>query len=91
MNEKDLKAFAATFYLNGVDDPQSVVVIAVTLKEAQDTFTKWAHGRGLYDRIASIVMQRLHKTKSNKHMFTIEFYEKQNAFVNNIFNEVNKQ
>ena len=91
MKEKDLKAFAASFYLNGVDNPQSVVVIAVTLKEARDTFIKWARGRGLYDRIASIVMQRLHKTQHNKHMFTIEFYEKQNAFVNNIFNEVNKQ
>lgn len=90
MNEKDLKAFAASFYLNGVDNPQSVVVIAVTLKEAQDTFIKWARGRGLYDRIASIVMQRLHKTKHNKHMFTLEFYEKQNEFVNKIYEEANK-
>ena len=91
MNEKDLKAFIATFYLNGVEDPQSVAFIAVTLKEAQDTFIKWARGRGLYDRMASIVVQRLHKTKNNKHLFTIEFYERQNAFVNKIFNEINKQ
>ena len=87
MNEKDLKAFVASFYTNNDDNPKSVVVIAFTLKEAQTTFETWAKARQLYDRIVSIVMQRLHKTKHNKHMFTLEFYEKQNEFIKRISEE----
>lgn len=87
MNEKDLKAFVASFYTNNDDNPKSVVVIAFTLKEAQDTFTKWAKARQLYDRIISIVMQRLHKNKHNSHMLTLDFYEKQNEFIKRISEE----
>lgn len=87
MNERNLKAFVATFYIKDKDEPQSVAVVALNEKEAHTTFTKWAKGRQLYDRLESIVIQRIRKSERNKHMFTLDFYNRQNAFVDKIYNK----
>ena len=63
------------------NDIKSVVIVAFTKKEAGNLFIRWAKAKGLYERITAIVVQRTKKTKANKHMFAIDFYEKQNAFI----------
>lgn len=82
MQEKDLKAFLATYVIDAQEnDIKSVAIVAFTKEEAGNLFIRWIKSKGLYERITAIVVQRTKKTKANKHMFAIDFYEKQNAFI----------
>lgn len=85
MQEKDLKAFLATYIVDAKEnDIKSVAIVAFTKEEAGNLFIRWTKAKGLYERITAIVVQRTKKTKANKHMFAIDFYEKQNAFISDL-------
>ena len=80
-----LKAFIVTFYMDNEDNPKSVVVVAFNKEEAGKIFIKWLHAKGMYERVYSLVVQQTRKTRKNAHMITKEFYEKQNNFVNELY------
>ena len=63
------------------NDIKSIAIVAFSKKEAGNLFIRWTKAKGLYERITAIVVQRTKKTKANKHMFAIDFYEKQEAFI----------
>ena len=89
LSEKQLKAFLVTFLLDYEQEYKSVAVIAYNKQEAGDTFAMWAHGKQLYAHIKGICVQPIRKTKRNGQMFTKTYYDKQNAFVNDLFEKVN--
>ena len=92
MQEKDLKAFLATFIVDGIGEPKddllSVIIIAFTKEEAGKLFVRWAKAKNLYEHITAIVVQRTRKTKHNKHLITLEYYNKQNTHVDNLERKV---
>lgn len=87
LNEKNLKAFLVSFSIAGQEDLKNVAIVAYTKQEAGDIFAMWAHGKRLYAKVCGICVQRMKKNKRNAHMFTQDFYERQNAYVNDIFDK----
>lgn len=87
LSEKQLKAFLVTFLLDYEEEYKSVAVVAYNKQEAGDTFAMWAHGKRLYVHIKGICVQRMRKTKRNGRMFTKAYYDRQNAFVEDLFNK----
>ena len=83
-NEK-LKAFIVTYYVDNEENPKSCVIIAHDKKEAGDIFIKWLHAKGAYERVTGVVVQPTRKTRKNAHMITKDFYDKQNAFVEDLY------
>lgn len=85
MSKQDLlKGFIVSFTLHN-DVLRSVFVVAYSKKEAGDIFVKWAQGKNVYKQINGIVVQGTRKNKRNQHMFTKEYYERQNSTVNKLY------
>lgn len=79
--ETKLKAFIVTYYVDNLDKPRSVAIIAYDKKEAGDIFIKWAKATNNYERIKGVVCQRTKRTRKNAHMINKDFYQRQNDFV----------
>lgn len=86
--ENNLKAFIVSFAITGSDaehnDIKSVAITAYDKKEAGDIFIKWTQAKNIYERVNGVVVQQARKTKKNARLFTIDFYKKQNAFVDDL-------
>ena len=79
--ETKLKAFIVTYYVDNEDDPRSCAIIAYNKEEAGNIFIRWLKAVNKYDRVTSVVCQRTRRTRKNAHMINKDFYDKQNAFV----------
>lgn len=83
--EETLKAYIVSYAIAGKEadknDIKSVVIVAYNKKEAGDIFIRWARAKHIYERINAVVAQRTKKTSRNKHMFTKDFYGRQNAYI----------
>lgn len=88
VKQEKLKAFIVTWYVVNDDNPRSCAIIAHNKKEAGDIFVMWLKGKNLYDRVISVVCQTSRRTRKNAHMINNDFYEKQNAYVNKLFEKV---
>lgn len=87
MKQTTLKAFLVTFTIVDHEDLKSIAIVAYNKQEAGDIFAMWAHGMKLYSKINGICVQRMHKNKRNAQIFTKDFYDRQNAFVESIFDK----
>lgn len=89
--QQTLKAYIITYTLTNVgdneNDTKSVVIIAYDKKEAGDLFIKWLQAKDMYNNVGGVVVQRTKKTKRNASMITPTFYQRQNKYVNDLFNE----
>ena len=81
LDEKDLKAFLFTFYVQGIKDPRSIVIVAYAPAEANKLFIKWATDKNKYDVIYGVVSQRLRKSKKNNRFFTLDFYKREQRLI----------
>ena len=88
VKQEKLKAFIVTYYVDNEDNPKSCVVIAFNKKEAGERFIKWLNGKNMYERVTSVVCQTARRTRKNAHMISKDFYDKQNAYVNKLFEKV---
>lgn len=88
VKQEKLKAFIVTWYVVNDDKPRSCAIIAHNKKEAGDIFVMWLKGINLYERATSVVCQTARRTRQNAHMINNDFYEKQNAYVNKLFEKV---
>lgn len=88
VKQEKLKAFIVTWYVVNDDKPRSCAIIAHNKKEAGDIFVMWLKGINLYDRVISVVCQTSRRTRKNAYMISNDFYEKQNAYVNKLFEKV---
>ena len=88
VKQEKLKAFIVTWYVVIDDKPRSCAIIAHNKKEAGNIFVMWLKGLNLYDRATSVVCQTARRTRQNAHMINNDFYEKQNAYVNKLFEKV---
>ena len=79
--QEKLKAFIVTYYVDNEDNPRSCAIIAYNKEEAGDIFIRWLKAKNMYDRVTSAVCQRTKRTRKNAHMINKDFYDKQNAFV----------
>ena len=81
---KTLQAFLITFDLH--NEYKNVVVVAYNEEEARQIFIKWANkkSKDKDDIITTMVIQKTRKTKNNASMLTIDFYNKQNNYVENM-------
>lgn len=85
MSKQDLlKGFIVSYTLPN-DELKSIFVVAYSKKEAGNIFIKWAQGKNVYEQINGIVVQGARKNKRNKHMFTKEYYNRQNSAVNDLY------
>lgn len=81
---KKIKAFLVSFSYKEAhskgDEVQirNIAIVAYDNKEAHDIFVKWLLKKHIFNRVNNVVVQRLRKTRKNKHMFTKQFYNKQN-------------
>ena len=82
--ERKLKAFIISVYIDDETNIKSCVVIAYDKKEAGNIFVKWAKAKHVYERINGIVCQEVKKTSKNSHMISVEFYNKQNIYVDEL-------
>lgn len=82
--EQKLKAFIITYYLDNEANPRSCAIIAYDKKEAGDLFIRWLKAVKKYDRVTGVVCQRTRRTRKNAHMINKDFYDKQNAFVEDL-------
>ena len=89
VKQETLKAFIVTWYVVNDNKPRSCAIIAHNKKEAGDIFVMWLKGINLYERATSVVCQTARRTRKNAHMINNDFYEKQNAYVNKLFEKVN--
>ena len=89
VKQEKLKAFIVTWYVVNDDNPRSCVIIAHNKKEAGDIFIMWLKGKNMYERVTSVVCQTARRTRKNAHMINNDFYDKQNAYVNKLFEKVN--
>ena len=90
---RNLKAYSVVFTMPseidyGENELHKITIIAHNSKEAEDIFTKYAIATKLYDDINYISIETQLKSKSNKHMINKDFYIKQNAYVNKLFEKV---
>ena len=88
VKQEKLKAFIVTWYVANDDKPRSCAIIAHNKKEAGDIFVMWLKGLNLYDRATSVVCQTARRTRQNAHMINNDCYERQNAYVNKLFEKV---
>ena len=88
VKQEKLKAFIVTFYVDNEDNPRSCAVIAHNKQEAGDIFIMWLKGKNRYERVSSVVCQTARRTRKNAYMINNDFYEKQNAYVNKLFEKV---
>lgn len=79
--QEKLKAFIVTYYVDNEDNPRSCAIIAYNKEEAGDIFIRWLKAKKWYERVTSVVCQRTKRTRKNAHMINKDFYDKQNAFV----------
>ena len=49
----------------------------------------WLKGKNMYERVTSVVCQTARRTRINSFMINNDYYEKQNAYVNKLFEKVN--
>ena len=89
VKQEKLKAKKETWYDAKDDKPRSCAIIAHNKKEAGDIFVMWLKGINLYDRATSVVCQTARRTRKNAYMINNDFYDKQNAYVNKLFEKVN--
>ena len=89
VKQEKLKAYIVTWYVVNDDKPRSCAIIAHNKKEAGDIFVMWLKGINLYERATSVVCQTARRTRQNAHMINNDFYDKQNAYVNKLFEKVN--
>ena len=89
VKQEKLKAFIVTWYVVIDDKPRSCAIIAHNKKEAGDIFVMWLKGKNMYERVTSVVCQTARRTRINSFMINNEYYEKQNAYVNKLFEKVN--
>ena len=90
MTEAKLKAYIVTYTFESKadeDDMHSVVIIAYSKDEAGDIFIKWLNAKHMYEVVRGVVVQQTRKTRRNAHMFTREFYNKQNAYIEQLTNK----
>ena len=90
---RNLKAYSVCFTMPskidyGENELHKITIIAHSSKEAEEIFTKYANAKRLYDEINKITIETQLKSKSNKHMINKDFYIKQNAYVNKLFEKV---
>ena len=88
VKQEKLKAFIVTWYFVNDDNPKSCVVIAHNKKEAGDIFVMWLKGKNIYERVTSVVCQTARRTRKNAYMINNDYYDKQNAYVNKLFEKV---
>ena len=88
VKQEKLKAFIVTWYVINDDKPRSCAIIAHNKKEAGDIFVMWLKGINLYERATSVVCQTARRTRKNAYMINKDFYDKQNAYVNKLFEKV---
>lgn len=88
VKQEKLKAFIVTWYVANDDNPRSCAIIAHNKKEAGDIFVMWLKGKDLYEHVISVVCQTSRRTRKNAHIINNDFYEKQNAYVNKLFEKV---
>ena len=88
VKQEKLKAFIVTWYVVNNDKPRSCAIIAHNKQEAGDIFVMWLKGKNLYERVTSVVCQTARRTRKNVHMINNDFYDKQNAYVNKLFEKV---
>ena len=88
VKQEKLKAFIVTWYVTIDDKPRSCAIIAHNKKEAGDIFVMWLKGKNLYERVTSVVCQTARRSRKNAHMINNDFYDKQNAYVNKLFEKV---
>ena len=88
LKAKQLKAFLVTFSFENKEDLNNVVIISHNKEEAGDIFVMWLKGINLYERVTSVVCQTARRTRKNAHMISNDFYDKQNAYVNKLFEKV---
>ena len=88
VNQEKLKAFIVTWYVTNDDKPRSCAIIAHNKKEAGDIFIMWLKGKNLYERVTSVVCQTARRSRKNAHFINKDFYDKQNAYVNKLFEKV---
>lgn len=79
--ETKLKAFIVTYFKDNEDKPKSCVIIAHDKEEAGNIFVRWAKATNNYEHINGVVCQRTKRTRKNAHMIRKDFYDKQNAYV----------
>ena len=89
VNQEKLKAFIVTWYVIIDDKPRSCAIVAHNKQEAGDIFVMWLKGKNIYERVTSVVCQTARRTRKNAHMINNDFYEKQNDYVNKLFEKVN--
>ena len=89
VNQEKLKAFIVTWYFVNNDNPRSCAIVAHNKQEAGDIFVMWLKGKNIYERVTSVVCQTARRTRKNAHMINNDFYEKQNDYVNKLFEKVN--
>ena len=88
VKQEKLKAFIVTCYVVNDDNPRSCAIVAHNKKEAGDIFVMWLKGINLYERVTSVVCQTARRTRKNAYMISNDFYDKQNAYVNKLFEKV---
>lgn len=88
VKQEKLKAFIVTWYVDNDDKLRSCCIIAHNKKEAGDIFVMWLKGKNMYERASSVVCQTARRTRKNAHLINNDFYEKQNAYVNKLFEKV---
>ena len=86
--QEKLKAFIVTYYVDNEDNPKSCAVIAFNKKEAGEKFIKWLYAKNMYDHVTSVVCQTARRTRKNAHIIKKDFYKKQNAYINKLFEKV---
>lgn len=91
---KQIKAYSVAFEMPseidyGKNELHKITIIAYNQEEAEDIFKKYVIGTNLHNKINYISAQTMLKTKQNAHMINKDFYEKQNAYVNKLFEKVN--
>lgn len=88
--EKKLKAFIVSFSYHEAHSEsndvlvRSVVLVAYDKEEAGTLFVTWVKAKGFYERVDGVVVQKLQKTRKNKHFFTEDFYNRQNNFIEDL-------
>ena len=88
LKAKQLKAFLVTFSFENKEDLNNVVIISHNKEEAGDIFAMYAHAKKIYNKINAICVQPMRKTKRNAHIISEEFYNRQNTYVNKLFEKV---
>lgn len=79
--QETLKAFIVTYIVDNEDNPKSCAIIAYNKREAGDLFIRWLKAVKKYERVTGVVCQRTKKTRENAHMINKDFYDKQNACI----------